>query len=361
MAGRRSVLRLWSSRRWPGLRAVSSSSSCSSGGGGARPHLLTRQSSLEQAAWPFVVPVRSYATEEAAPPAAAAEEEEDVVLVEKMENLHIMTVGINRPEKRNCVNTETAEKLKLAFQDFESDENMYCLVLHGLGGNFCAGYDLEELSSLEENLANKIAEILMDQGPMGPTKMQLSKPVIAAINGYCVAGGLELAIMCDLRVVEENSKLGFLNRRFGVPLIDGATVRLPALIGLSRAMDLILTGRLLEPKDALDWGLANRVVATGTAYGQAVNLAKEIVKFPQECLRCDRKSTLHATFSSRDLDDAMEFESQNSAKVLTTEAVQGAKKFLAGLGRGGKFNVNQAAEKTEWQKELDEMKAKKKE
>eukprot|EP00090_Calanus_glacialis_P024859 TRINITY_DN38583_c0_g1_i6.p1 TRINITY_DN38583_c0_g1~~TRINITY_DN38583_c0_g1_i6.p1 ORF type:complete len:199 (-),score=72.31 TRINITY_DN38583_c0_g1_i6:5-562(-) len=182
---------------------------------------------------------------------------------------------------------------------------------------------------------------------MGPTKMQISKPVIAAVNGFCVAGGLELAIMCDLRVVEDNCKLGFLNRRFGVPLIDGGTVRLPELIGLSRAMDLILTGRLLEPKEALDWGLANRVVSSGTAFGQSLNLAKEIVKFPQECLRADRESALHATFSSQNIDEAMSFESENSAQVLTTEAIIGAKKFTAGLGRSGKFNVNQANQVTE--------------
>lgn len=276
--------------------------------------------------------------------------------MEKMEKLHIMTIGLNRPDKRNAVNDQTGERLKEAFQDFESDENMYCAVLHGLGGNFCAGYDLEELSELEEDLANKMAEILMDQGPMGPTKMELTKPVIAAVNGYCVAGGLELAIMCDIRVVEENSKLGFLNRRFGVPLIDGATVRLPALVGLSRALDLILTGRLLDPKEAFDWGLANRVVTTGTAFGQALNLAKEIVKFPQECLRADRESSLYATFSAKNIDDALTYETEQSAKVLTTEAIAGAKKFAAGLGKHGKFNVNQIAEKEEWQKELDEMK-----
>jgi len=221
---------------------------------------------------------------------------EDVVLVEKMEKLHIMTIGINRPDKRNAVDSDTAERLKEIFIDFESDENMHCAVLHGLGGNFCAGHDLEELSELEDDISNKIAELLMDKGAMGPTKMDLTKPVIAAINGYCVGGGLELAIMCDLRVLEDNSKLGFLNRRFGVPLIDGGTVRLPALIGLSRALDLILTGRVLDPKEALDWGLVNRVVTTGTAFGQAMNLAKEIVKFPQECLRADRHSTLYATF-----------------------------------------------------------------
>jgi len=283
---------------------------------------------------------------------------EETVIVDRLESMHIMTIGISRPDKRNCVNTETAEKLKVAFQEFDSDENMHCCVLHGLGGNFCAGYDLEELAELEDDLANKIAEILMDQGPMGPTKMTMNKPVIAAIDGYCVAGGLELALMCDLRVVEENSKLGFLNRRFGVPLIDGGTVRLPELIGLSRAMDLILTGRLIEPKEALDWGLANRIVATGTAYGQAVNLAKQIVKFPQECLRADRESALYATFSSKSAEDSLEFESQNAAQVLTTESIQGAKKFMAGLGRGAKFNVNKVTEMEEWQKELEEMKNK---
>lgn len=256
-----------------------------------------------------------------------------------------MTIGINRPDKRNAVNTETAEELKLAFQEFEADDNMYCAVLHGLGGNFCAGYDLEELSELEDDISNKIAEIIMDQGPMGPSKMEITKPVIASVNGYCVAGGLELAIMCDLRVVEDTSKMGFLNRRFGVPLIDGATVRLPALIGMSRAMDLILTGRLLEPKEAFDWGLANRVVTSGTAFGQSMNLAKEIVKFPQECLRSDRKSAQYAAYSATSLEDALIYETDSSAKVLTTEAIVGAKKFAAGLGKHGKFNVNQVAEK----------------
>jgi len=281
------------------------------------------------------------------------------VVTEKYDSLHIMSIAINRPKKRNCVNEDTAEKLKFALQEFEQDENMHCCVLHGLGGNFCAGYDLEELAELEENLANKVAEMLMDQGPMGPTKMSISKPIIAAIDGYCVAGGLELALMCDLRVAEESSKLGFLNRRFGVPLIDGGTVRLPELIGLSRAMDLILTGRLIDPKEAGEWGLVNRVVATGTAFGQAFNLAKDIVKFPQECLRCDRESAYHATFSARNIEEALEYESENAAKVLTTEAVLGAKKFMAGLGRGGKFNVNQVGETASWQTELNEMKEKK--
>ena len=169
--------------------------------------------------------------------------------------------------------------------------------------------------------------------------------------------------------MEEQSKLGFLNRRFGVPLIDGATVRLvdltlaadisswkiglnpdsfyrlPALIGLSRAMDMILTGRLVEPKEALDWGLANRVVSSGTAFGQAMNIAKEIVKFPQECLRADRQSSLYASYSAKNMEDALNYETEHSAAVLTTEAIAGAKKFAAGMGKHGKFNVNQINEK----------------
>jgi len=271
---------------------------------------------------------------------------EPAVVVDRLEGMPIVTIGINRPEKRNSVDTETSEALKIAFQEFEQDPDLHCAVLHGLGGNFCAGYDLEELSELDNsgNLANKMAEILMDQGPMGPTKMYLTKPVIAAVNGYCVAGGLELAIMCDLRVVEENSKMGFLNRRFGVPLIDGGTVRLPKLIGLSRAMDLILTGRMLDPKEALEWGLANRVCSSGTAYGQAVNLAKEIVKFPQDCLLADRGSAIYAAYDARSREEAMDYETEHSASVLTTEAIQGAKKFTAGWGRSGKFNVNKVTE-----------------
>ena len=158
---------------------------------------------------------------------------------------------------------------------------------------------------------------MMDRGPMGPTRLTLTKPVIAAINGFCVGGGMELALMCDLRVMDESAKMGLLNRRFGVPCIDGASVRLPELIGLSRALDLIITGRFVEAKEATQIGLVNRLAKVGAAYGTAVNLAKEITVHPQECLRADRASAYHATFASRSLEESLQFESDNAMHVIS--------------------------------------------
>lgn len=280
-----------------------------------------------------------------------------LVAIEKLESHRIMSIGINRPEKRNCVDFATADRLAEAFEDFEQDEKMDCAVLHGLGGSFCAGFDLEELSTAdEENISNALAK-LMDRGPMGPSRMEFSKPVIAAVNGWAVAGGLELALMCDIRVVEENSRLGVLCRRFGVPLIDGGTVRLPELIGLSRALDLILTGRIVEAKEAHEMGLANRLVPAGSAYGHAMNMARELARFPQECLRADRRSAYHATFASRSLEESLQFEIENGLNVISKESISGAKKFVSGLGKHGKFNVADPPEQ-EWQKEFKEMKSK---
>ncbi|TRY72496.1 hypothetical protein TCAL_10383 [Tigriopus californicus] len=278
------------------------------------------------------------------------------IVVEKLDHFHIMTIGINRPEKRNCVDIQTAEELHAAFEDFERDESMYVAVFHGLGGNFSAGFDLEELSKYEDDLANKIAATMFDRGPMGPTRMEFTKPVIAAVSGWAVAGGLELALMCDMRILEESARIGVLCRRFGVPLIDGGTVRLPELIGLSRALDLILTGRIVNAKEALELGVANRVVQTGTAFGQAMNLARELTKFPQECMRADRNSAIYATFSSKSLESSLQFESEHALPILKRESIQGAKKFAEGLGKHGKFNVNKVVEPQEWQKELDEIK-----
>ena len=191
---------------------------------------------------------------------------------------------------------------------------------------------------------------------MGPTRLELRKPVIAAIDGYCVAGGLELALMCDLRVMEEDAKVGILNRRFGVPLIDGGSVRLPELIGLSRALDLIITGRIVEAREALQMGLVNRVAKVGTGFGLAMQLAREIAMVPQECLRVDRASAYHATFASKSLEESLQFESDNALHVISEESLEGAQKFMKGLGRHGKFNVNPVAEKEPWELERSAMK-----
>jgi enoyl-CoA hydratase/carnithine racemase len=197
---------------------------------------------------------------------------------------------------------------------------------------------------------------MMDRGPMGPTRMEFKKPVIAAINGYCVAGGLELALMCDLRVMDESAKLGILNRRFGVPLIDGGSVRLPELIGLSRALDLIITGRLVDAKEAAQIGIVNRLAKVGAAYGTAMHLAREIAAHPQQCLRADRASAYHATFASRSLEESLQFEADNALHVISKESLDGAQKFVKGMGRHGKFNVNPQAEKEPWELEHAAMK-----
>lgn len=267
-----------------------------------------------------------------------------------------MTIAMNRSKKRNCVNSEMSEQLLEAFSAFEEDDEMYCAVFHGLGGNFSAGYDLEELADIEESeLANTVANQMIDRGPMGPTRMEFTKPVVAAIEGWCVAGGLELALMADLRVADVDAKLGFLNRRFGVPLLDGGSVRLPELIGLSRAMDLILTGRIVQAEEAHTLGLVNYVSKTGAAYGRAMHLAKEITVHPQTCLKADKASAIYATFASKSLQASLEHEGMEGLHVLSKESIIGAKKFVSGLGKHGKFNVSPVAEKQEWQKEFDEM------
>ncbi|CAM1306299.1 Uncharacterised protein g4313 [Pycnogonum litorale] len=254
------------------------------------------------------------------------------VITEKINK--VLTIGINRPKKKNCVNHETAERLFEAFSNFEADDSLHVAVLHGVGGTFCSGYDLSEITG--ENL-QKFGQRSVKFSPMGPTHMPTKKPIIAAMDGFIVAGGLELALMCDLRVVDETASIGVYNRRFGVPLIDGGTVRLPKLIGLSRALDLILTGRPISAKEALEFGLANRVVACGTALGNAVDIAENISKFPQECLRCDRSSAYNSTYDSNSLQDALKYETENAKQVLHTEAVKGAELFMKGFGKSGKF------------------------
>ncbi|MEV4355520.1 crotonase/enoyl-CoA hydratase family protein [Nonomuraea sp. NPDC049625] len=236
----------------------------------------------------------------------------------------VTTVVISRPEARNAVDRKTADALVTAFRDFEGSDAAVA-VLWGEGGTFCAGADLKALD-------NHVGED--GDGPMGPTRMRLSKPVIAAVAGHAVAGGLELALWCDLRVAEEGAVFGVFCRRWGVPLIDGGTVRLPRLVGASRAMDMILTGRPVEGREAYEWGLANRLVPTGTARRQAEELAREIARFPQTCLRGDRMSALEQEGLSEQ--EAMLNELRHGL-VSLPDAVGGAARFAAGAGRHGDF------------------------
>lgn len=256
----------------------------------------------------------------------------ELVLLERRAALLIVT--INRPEVRNCVDGATANLLAQAFREFDQDDALKVAILTGAGGHFCAGADLKAVASGDAQRANRIAAD--GDGPMGPSRMQLGKPVIAAVSGYCVAGGLELAAWCDLRVADETAVFGVFCRRFGVPLIDGGTVRLPRLIGMSRAMDLILTGRPVPANEALQLGLANRVVPAGTALAAATQLALEISAFPQTCMRGDRLSA----YRQWNLDEtaALQQEFAQGLKTLGSgETLAGAGRFAGGTGRHGKF------------------------
>ncbi|XP_075684558.1 enoyl-CoA hydratase EchA19-like isoform X3 [Rhinoderma darwinii] len=248
----------------------------------------------------------------------------------------ILTIGINRPNARNAVNPETASQLVQAFNEFEKDPSLTSAVLHGLGGNFCAGFDLKEIANNTTSLKIE-PDVTSGPGPMGPSRMQFSKPVIAAVSGYCVAGGLELSLLADMRVVEKSATFGVFCRRFGVPLIDGGTVRLPQLIGLSRALDLILTGRPVNAQEAYEFGLANRVVPDGQGLQSAIKLAEQISAFPQKCMRSDRVSAYYSTFDATSFTDAMQFEFNHGSEVLAEESVAGASRFTAGEGRKGKL------------------------
>lgn len=242
----------------------------------------------------------------------------------------VTTVILDRPDVRNAVDRETAHLLAEAFRSFSQDEEARVAVLWGAHGTFSAGADLKAVA---EGKFNRLD--LSGDAPLGPTRMLLTKPVIAAVSGYAVAGGLELALWCDLRVVEEDAVFGCFERRWGVPLIDGGTVRLPRLIGLSRAMDMILTGRAVEAQEAFSIGLANRLVPKGQAREAAEALAQEIAQFPQVCMRSDRLSA-HEQFHLS-LQDALMNEFAHGLGALENEAVAGAKQFAEGAGRHGDF------------------------
>jgi enoyl-CoA hydratase len=242
----------------------------------------------------------------------------------------VTIVVLSRPERRNAVDGETAAALARAFREFDADPEARVAVLHGEGGVFCAGADLKAAGTPEGNVVRVDGD-----GPMGPTRMMMSKPVIAAIAGHAVAGGLELALWCDLRVAEEDAVLGVFCRRWGVPLIDGGTVRLPRLIGVSRALDLILTGRPVGAPEALELGLVNRVVRRGGARAAAEELAHQLAVFPQECLRGDRMSVMEQ--EGLDVKSAMQNELRHGIESLK-HVQAGLERFRSGAGRHGAFD-----------------------
>ena len=254
----------------------------------------------------------------------------------------VVTVTVDRPEVRNAVDAETAAELAECFRRFGADENLAAAVLTGAGGNFCSGYDLKELAASMSGPTrlrplrgrSRPPRQAGRGGPMGPTRLELDKPVIAAIEGYAVAGGLELALWCDLRVAAGDATLGVFNRRFGVPLIDLGTVRLPRLIGQGRAMDLILTGRAVPAIEALQIGLVERLVAPGEALNEALAIAHRLAEFPQAALRADRRSALDQW--SLSFEEAVKAEYRGGAAAMASgEAQEGARRFTEGAGRHG--------------------------
>lgn len=252
-----------------------------------------------------------------------------VIKIEK--NYPVCTIIIDNPDVKNAVDGETAQQLAGAFRDFEEDEQALVAVLWGANGTFCAGANLKAIAQNKGNRIDKEGD-----GPMGPSRMILSKPVIAAVAGYAVAGGLELAVWCDLRVVEKSAIFGVFCRRFGVPLIDGGTVRLPRLIGLSRALDMILTGRPVTAQEAYEIGLANRVVKDGASREEAEQLAREIAQFPSICMKNDRLSAYEQF--GMELTDALKKEFEYGLKTLASgEFLNGSKDFTKGKGKHGKF------------------------
>ena len=245
----------------------------------------------------------------------------------------IFTITLDRPEKRNAVHGPMATELRQAFQQFEEDSALRVAILTGSGGHFCAGADLGNVS--DPNLRNELDPEGGGSGPMGPTRMPLSKPLIAAVNGYAVAGGLELALLADMRVADEDAVFGVFCRRWGVPLIDGGTVRLPRIVGMGRALDMILTGRPVSAQEAATMGLVNRVVPHGGALAAAKELAISIAEFPQQCMLTDRASA----YAQWDLsmEEALRQEGVRGVPLVFAEGEGGAVRFAQGAGRHGSF------------------------
>ncbi|KAL7788380.1 putative enoyl-CoA hydratase/isomerase [Trichoderma ceciliae] len=259
----------------------------------------------------------------------------------------ITTITINRHHRRNAVDGPTARKLTDAFLAFEDDPNQKICVFHGAHGSFCAGFDLHEVAKWSGPGDEEYKGPIVDSahavtsgrqiGPMGPSRLQIKKPVICAVAGYAVAGGMELSLIGDIRVVEEDAVFGIFCRRFGVPLIDGGTVRLQAIVGLGRALDLILTGRPVGAQEALQMGLANRVVPKGQSLEEATKIARQLLGFPQACMNVDRSSCYYSAYNAASFEDALRNEFVNGSQVISTESVKGAAQFSAGAGRHGVF------------------------
>ncbi|KAJ0425608.1 ClpP/crotonase-like domain-containing protein [Aspergillus carlsbadensis] len=271
--------------------------------------------------------------------------EPDAVQVSKTPE-GITTITINRPHRRNAIDGPTGKKLTDAFLAFENDPSQKVCVFCGANGTFCAGFDLHEVAKFEEHNAGytgpRIGQTERVQGrnigPIGPSRMLIQKPVISAVSGYAVAGGLELSLLGDIRVAEEDAVFGVFCRRWGVPLVDGGTVRLQAIVGLGRALDMILTGRGVGAQEALAMGLANRVVPKGESLEEATKIARQLVTFPQGCMNTDRASCYYAAYNAGSFEDALSFEYDNGIKVIDSESVKGAARFSAGAGRHGKFD-----------------------
>ncbi|KAF3479746.1 enoyl-CoA hydratase/carnithine racemase [Arthroderma uncinatum] len=251
------------------------------------------------------------------------------ILVEKTAG-GVTTIGINRPDRKNAINPPTATKLRAAFLDFEKDPSQKICVFYGTGGTFCSGFDLGELRKWEKPAEDQDSSKRRDssitrshfkpvqgrnEAPLGPGRMQIEKPVICAISGHAVAGGMELSLLADIRVVEEDAIFGIFSRRFGVPLLDGGTVRLQEIIGLGRALDILLTGRPVAATEAMHIGLAAKVVPKGEAFKEAMKMAQSLAAVPQECLNADRKACYHAAYNSPSFEDALSYEFEEAVKV----------------------------------------------
>jgi enoyl-CoA hydratase/carnithine racemase len=259
----------------------------------------------------------------------------------------ITTITINRHHRRNAVDGPTAKKLYDAFINFENDPSQKVCVFYGANGNFCAGFDLHEVSKWDGDNSTYSGPIVdpnhrvdgRNLGPIGPSRLTIKKPVISAVAGYAVAGGLELSLLGDIRVAEEDAIFGVYCRRWGVPLIDGGTVRLQAIIGLGRALDMILTGRGVGAEEALAMGLANRVVPKGKALEEATKLAESLLRFPQDCMNIDRANCYYSAYDATSFEDGLRNEFETGRTVVSVESVQGATKFSKGAGRHGSFSL----------------------